>query len=53
MAAHTCNLSKRKENHEFEAILGHKKERDSGGSEGGTLSLLCLLGGLIEDLLTL
>lgn len=46
-AAHTCSLSKRKEDHEFEAILGSKKERDGGRSEGDPL--LYLLGGLVED----
>lgn len=50
-AAHTCSLSKRKEYHEFEAILGSKKERDGGSSEGD--ALLYLLGGFVEDPLTL
>lgn len=50
-AAHTCSLSERKEYHEFEAILGSKKEREGGRSEGDTL--LYLLGGFVEDPLTL
>lgn len=50
-AAHTCScFSKRKEDHEFEAILDSKKEKDGGRSEGDPL--LYLLGGLVEEPLT-